>query len=714
MPDGSHRYVLLCASTGETLWNEEGLSTAEIFTWLASLARRYPRAIFCGFATSYDVNCWLASLSRADVEQLWHSRDNGPGGRALTLWIDNRLYELSYRPRKQFTLRQYVEDVRHARFRVVDRHDRHTGRRQVRFVPNYAARLTVWDCFGFFQTSFVQAIRDWLADSLDQNGRLHLPDGMIIDMGHMAAMKTARHSFRTDEREQIIRYCLDECRVLVALMNRLRSLLTSVGIHLQRWDGAGAIAAALLRQHRVKEALDRRTGLPVALRQAVRSAYAGGRIELLQCGTRLGPVYNYDLRSAYPSIMPELPRLADGVWRYHRGPLSPSSLAQLSAFSIYHVRWDLAGPSQGSHATRRPAARAYPFFWRAPDGSIYFPPRGEGWHWSPEVLSAFRALDTGTLTGCIEILEAWEFRPGSAIRPFEWVRDLFDLRQQWKREGRPEERVLKLGLNSLYGKLAQAKGGTADEPPTWHSLEWAGYITSRVRAKIFDAMMLRPEALIMTCTDGLYSTEPLPGMDIGPQLGQWEDNGQFTGIIAVQAGVYWTLVRPLSPNEVERLDEERAHLAHRFDEFYLCLHGQWYQVAPHYRGFDPGTLFPHAVLDGWHQQRLTVTATTTRFVTMGTALRSEWKDWRRWVTTQRELSLFPTGKRVLTDPTILRESRRLSHSLHPTDPTPVDMGEPYPVSAAYQPRFSGETEQLAHQWEDELMIDLDLWEQSCE
>jgi hypothetical protein len=77
-----------------------------------------------------------------------------------------------------------------------------------------------------------------------------------------------------------------------------------------------------------------------------------------------------------------------------------------------------------------------------------------------------------------------------------------------------EELVLKLAMNSIYGKLAQRIGGTLDkhgdlQPPTIANPWCAGATTAWCRAKVLDAATQKPHAIVNFATDGIISIEPL-------------------------------------------------------------------------------------------------------------------------------------------------------------------------------------------------------------
>jgi hypothetical protein len=165
---------------------------------------------------------------------------------------------------------------------------------------------------------------------------------------------------------------------------------------------------------------------------------------------------------------------------------------------------------------------------RLPSGTIVFPRAGaSGWWWRDEWLAA-RAGWPG-----LEFDHAYVLRKECDCKPFAFLPDLFARRRAVGKEG-GEGKVLKLALNSCYGKLAQTIGGAQ-----YASRVWAGMITSGTRAQVL-RLMLRHEDrgnVLMIATDGLFSTEC---HDVDPEivLGGWE-RAEHESITLVRPGIYW-------------------------------------------------------------------------------------------------------------------------------------------------------------------------------
>jgi hypothetical protein len=589
--DGVHRYVMLLTSAGDRLVNPNGIPTYDALSMLADIGARERGAIHVAFASGYDVNMILRDCSRRQLERLWSGE-----------WtmVCNGAFVVQYRPRKSFSVRRW----------------------------GMKRSTVLWDTFGFFQSSFVSAVeqylgKDWPALAL------------------IAKQKALRSTFTLGDVDAVSLYCRAECDTLVSLMGRLHGYMQDAGLSVSRWDGAGAVAAAVLSREGAADHLTR--AIPREVQIAARHAYAGGRSELVQYGYAPDtPVYHYDINSAYPTAMQHLPSLNAGQWRRSSG-----FIRDAPTLTVYRVRWDLA------HAA------LYPFFFRSHDASIFYPQRGEGWYWAPEVDAAREAIRSGALRGRCTVLDAWSWEPVDPdARPFGFIASLYAQRQQWKRDKIGAEKVLKLGINSLYGKTAQHVGGRDGAPPRYHQLEYAGWITSYTRAALFRAAIptLARRSAIMLSTDAVYSLEPLTDLPTGPNLGEWSAE-PHDGICVVQSGVYWT----------------------RND-------GEWKAFS---RGFDKGSISVESIRDAWKRGRDSYGATLSRFVTMGSALQARedapgFKAWRTWRTTPRALALCPAHtKRVDDARTRPSHAARGMVTTHAAVPASYMMGQtasaPYPL-----------------------------------
>jgi hypothetical protein len=439
-------------------------------------------------------------------------------------------------------------------------------------------RCKVHEVYGFFQSSFVRALESW----------------GIGAPAEIERMKAERGSFRAADIKRVTRYCLHECELLVEQMDQLRSVCVEAGIVPRSWIGAGALAMALLGRQEMDD--DHAYDLDLAPEQVVEDvvlgAYFAGRIELLRQGV-FNRVQTADIRSAYPAAAIHLPSL-DCAKLHHRKRFNAERLG------IWRVRWDLGGdpPLVCPFPVRRKHA-------------IYYPARGEGWYHTIEVATAIK------LGYPLEVLEGYVLDAPNKTKPFAWIPKVFAERQRLKDEGHAAEKVVKLALNSVYGKLAQGFG--FNSRPRWQNYFWAGYITASTRSKILTAAAHCRNPL-MIATDGLFCGK-LPGnVREGRELGKWE-LGRVPELFTAQAGVYHGQM----PEGKEILKS---------------------------RGFFAAEVDYEALREGWESEGADYIHhyDSRRFIGLGVALqRRDFGVWREWREERRSLLLRPERKGLQPD-----------------------------------------------------------------
>jgi hypothetical protein len=223
--------------------------------------------------------------------------------------------------------------------------------------------IQLYDILSFFQTSFVKACDGYLGTNWPGRDKV-------------VKTKNERDLFARSGLLAIIEYNKDELENLVSLAEALRHRLYSAGIMIDKWYGPGAIAAKILKEQGVKAHLADTLKYDPDLIHAIQCAYAGGRFELLDFGVDIsGPIYEYDINSAYPYAMGELPSM-DGKWIHNKFPTGIKD-----DFALYHLNFDASELDIDY-------PNIYPLFWRSHQGNISYPRYVNGWYWGPEAWMA--------------------------------------------------------------------------------------------------------------------------------------------------------------------------------------------------------------------------------------------------------------------------------------------------------------------------------------
>lgn len=532
---GGHHYAYLAASTGEYMEQVGGLSSWDVFDWLLSLRKRYKKAVFVGYGLGYDVNCWLkdihprklATIRRRNSALVYHPETN-------------RLHRINWLPRTwveigcgDFYEHGYRSDT----------------------------VIRVYDAHKFFGVPFVQALELWNIGTPEARQKI-------------AAGKALRADFADISAATVIYNAL-ELRLMGELMDALAAAAWRAGIYLTQWNGAGAVAGALLRKHQMHTYIENPAGY--LGEQVIPRAYFGGRIQTLLPGEH-GGCFLYDLNSAYGKPLLSLPDMRGGTWE------RVSRYTGRADFAVYKVAW------------RLPADTAVcPFPFRLPNGAIEYPYVGEGWYWKPEI-DAARALYGSRL----KILSGYIFHPADDARPtpFSWVLDVYRQRRQLADAGDSGAAfILKSAIAAVYGKLCQGQAAGGGEP-RYRSLAWAGYITSYVRAEVLTAASQQSAEIVAFSTDGFLTRFPVD-VPLGEGMGAWRVD-RFIEALALQPGVFHAMTPA----------------------------GTWVEKR---RGFPHGRIDWVAAIDQWraYQLGMHLPVAVDTFIGLAGA-RPDLADWRTW------------------------------------------------------------------------------------
>ena len=470
--EGRARCTLIACSDGSNIARPGGITTDEALRYI--VARKGELWTFFG---DYDVNFWLRDMPQSRLDRL---RRKG--------WATWGTWRVHHIPRRLFEVWElrYGDAARYAK---------------------------IYDVFPFVQSSFVHWLESWsLCDSRT--------------LARIAAMKARRAEFSSLSAAKILAYTQDEVRLIAAGVEQLKLRIHAAGCTPSQWLGPGAVAAHVMRRHKVKDHMPRKTH-PWADR-----AYFGGRIETAAVGIVRGPLYYYDIVSAYPAACVDLPCFRHGKWVRTKEP---------HGAALCHVTWE----------PRRNAIPTWgPFPVRIRDGApLRYYAHGKGVYWWEEIQPWMKSEHYRLSLG-----SCWEWRQDCSHRPLSWVGDLFHERRILKRSGDPAEYALKLVLNSIYGKFAQ-RVGTAP----YYCPEWAGMITARTRARISNVLATYADRAILIATDGILLRTEIPISD-GGGLGSWTLEGRYRWADLWQPGFYILSDGKLRTRGYSRVDVDAKDL----------------------------------------------------------------------------------------------------------------------------------------------------------
>lgn len=626
-PDGDQWYTLLVAYTAQgnigdrfedrkvrRVENyERGLSTLECLNFLLDIGRDH-RQTYVAFYFNYDVTKMLHDLSPEELSALWKAN--------WLVWEapNHRLYYLKWIPTKFFEVGLIAS---HDGVDLEDLNPR----------KDCEKLITIYDTSGFFQTSFVSALEKWNVATAE-------------DLAEITDMKGRRNDFTTAEKQRIYQYCAKECKYLCVLMNQLAQALWDAELYLTDWHGAGAIANTLFAKYNVADHLE---NPPDEVEEAILGAYFGGRIELFRQGYFTEEVVDYDLQSAYPSAAITLPSLKGGTWTHISSPTM--DMVQSTSHALWRLSWDVTDKIPRSRSKRSIPGLAgpLPFRWK---GRISFPfQAGPTWVHAEELQTAISIFGAEKFT----LHEGWLFTPATSDLPFGFLEQVAAERIQAKKAGQMKHIPLKLGMNSVYGKLAQGQTDPTRQPK-YLSYYLAGRITARTRAKLLAAAVAAGDGLVAIATDGLFTTNPVAGLPFGNTPGSWElAESTAEAMLFLQPGIIFSesgqvrKTRGFSKKSLSYRDSEVEYVDGRVPSSALPPNlsererAKWLRDAAERGSYTLPGLKTLWLRDGTYGG---ATYFERRFVGIGSTVGTgHWQELGRWIERERKLNFYIGGNK---------------------------------------------------------------------
>ncbi len=506
-----HKYVYMACvdESGARVFeleNQSGIRTVEALNFLLELPAPVNKTRIFAYSFNYDLTKILTDLPNRKLYELFRPE------------LRKRTEEEAAKGPKPILWKGFHLNLQGTKFTVSKR----------------GVRRVIWDIWKFYQSKFVNACDDWKV-------------GTQVERDLMQLMKNKRHLFDKMPFGEVKAYCQKECSFMAELGRKLVEAHKAAGLELHSFYGAGSSGGAMLKVMGIQEKIK---AVPSGMRVAVASAFVGGRFENSVIGEIEGPVYNLDISSAYPYQLCFLPCLEHGQWEHTR------ERKDLETHSHALVNY-------GLDVTKTSITNWAPFPFRTADGSICFPVEsGGGWVYKDEYLAGEKLFSS------VRFRSAWIYKSSCTCQPFTTtphgnIPHYYCERIRIGKEG--PGIVIKLGVNSCYGKLAQSVGNAL-----FNSWLWAGMITSGCRAQVLELMGRHRDRrnLLMIATDGVYSREhfgytnkeglwvPSTGKEIpqpketgtahtGKPLGGWETSVVERGVFIARPGIYF----PLTPSE---------------------------------------------------------------------------------------------------------------------------------------------------------------------
>lgn len=284
----------------------------------------------------------------------------------------------------------------------------------LRYIPGKFLQLGSFECYdlySFFQTSLNACAFRFFGEQ-----KIGLPPGLVADL--------SPENYRK-HKELIDEYAIRDAHLLQKLTDKLTDALPVVGLSPDtKLYSPGYIAKKALKRNGVTI-----SPLPKSMRGIAESVYYGGRIEVLRRG-HFKNVYCYDIKSAYPHAVTQLPDFSRAQFVDTPEPET----------EYYVCKIRFTSPADFI---------AYPIAEKVNDLVIY--PRHINrvkWVTSIEHKDLLRIGANVEMIDCVSIIA-----PGGKSPLGAFIEEIYPKRKDSEFEGV----VYKLILNSTYGILAETR-----------------------------------------------------------------------------------------------------------------------------------------------------------------------------------------------------------------------------------------------------------------
>ncbi len=251
-------------------------------------------------------------------------------------------------------------------------------------------------------------------------------------------MKSKRKEFSPnyfrDNRKDVRHSCIDDCKLTKELSNHWIKLFgKAFEFYPSRWISSGYLAEKVLINHDVEIPFFR--DLPYELQEFAFNSYFGGRFEMLKRGF-IGEAWLYDINSAYPYALSQMPDITKGTWRESLRSISDKAI--LGFFKI-EVKYD---------ETEYLPAFAFRRITRNND-LVCFP---AGNFVTYATLEELKNVDSKNY----KIIDSWQYFDDNPTYPFrEFIEKFYKKRKLLKEQGNHLQLPIKIILNAIYGKMGQ-------------------------------------------------------------------------------------------------------------------------------------------------------------------------------------------------------------------------------------------------------------------
>jgi len=316
-----------------------------------------------------------------------------------------------------------------------------------------------------------------------------------------------------ENESDIIKYCIKDSELTASLGNLLIKEIKATDLQLPRFmTSSASLSKQYFRYNCYITGIER---IPLRILDIAFQTYYGGRFEILKRGY-FDELYYYDINSAYPKVISELPSLKYGSWT------EVMRINENECIGFYKVVLHI--PEQ--------YISAFPI---KPKKYIVVFPSGHFGAWitwyEADLLRKY----------IIRVVSGYEYVPNSKeYYPFKKeIKNLYSKKSKYKGINDTWYHIIKITMNALYGcfieKHKKADGliysGILFNPI------WASIITAKTRWKLLMDVDKRDWKYIVAFhTDSILSTKKLK-LKCNDKINNWKLEKHDSGVI-LMTGVY--------------------------------------------------------------------------------------------------------------------------------------------------------------------------------
>jgi len=353
-------------------------------------------------------------------------------------------------------------------------------------------------------------IAQYYHESLDQ-AYLHnigkLPE-WYVDI--KSKRKSFTRYFYKHNARKIRKYSFADCTFTKELADHWIQLFhEAFGFHAQRWISSGYLAEKVLINGKIP--FPRFSDLSYDVQELAWRSYYGGRFEIIKRGF-IGQGYLYDINSAYPFILANIPDIVKGKW------ISSDKISDNALIGFCKIEANI------------PDLKYVPPFPFKTNNRLIFP---SGKFITYCTLAELRACKNPEF---YTILESWQYLDDNPAYPYkEFIESIYKKRLELKQEKNPLQLPLKVILNSIYGKTAQRKGNKIGN---LFSPIIASTITGTTRAMLYEFVADHDigKDVVSFATDSIITTKKIE-ID-SEKLGDFKFENSGNDVYVLQNGIY--------------------------------------------------------------------------------------------------------------------------------------------------------------------------------